>query len=83
MAYFSNSTDGMIFDEQCSECIQADLDAFCPIAAVQMEFNYIQCKANNGDLQRAMSMLVGDDGKCRMKPFLDKNKPKDEQLELF
>ena len=46
MAYFSNGTEGEKLDAQCSECLHGsdDLTILCPIAAVQMDFNYVQCR---------------------------------------
>jgi hypothetical protein len=71
MAYFSNGSEGMYLDDQCAECIHAREDALCPIAAVQLEFNYDQQKKGNGDLKKAMSFLINDDGDCQMLPFID------------
>lgn len=84
MAYFSNSTEGMVLDEQCEQCIHEDPGAGCPVAFVHLNFNYTQ--VGNEDLRKAMTMLVNDRGICQMKPFLDKlrgPKPNDEQLEMF
>ena len=70
MAYFSNGSEGSYFDNQCDECIHEDPEAGCPIALVQMYFNYDQC--SEGKLREAMTMLVGEDGKCKMKPLIEK-----------
>ena len=83
MAYFSNGTEGMILDDQCSECLHADPDAGCPISLLQMNFNYEQNKAGNKKLREAMNYLINDDGVCQMKPLIDKYLPKDTQLRLF
>ena len=74
MAYFSNGSEGMVIDDQCSRCIHADEEAHCPIAYVQLEFNYDQQKKGNEDLKKAMSVLIDKDGKCNMKPLIDSMK---------
>lgn len=84
MAYFSNGTEGMILDEQCAVCIHEDQDAGCPIALVQMLYNYDQI--GNDDLQAAMNILINEKGRCQMKPLIDKlrkPRPMDTQLEMF
>lgn len=84
MAYFSNSSDGEFLDIQCADCIHEDPDAGCPIALVQMMFNYDQI--GNNKLRDALNMLVSKDGICKMKPFIDdlkRFKPKDIQTEMF
>ncbi len=73
MAYFSNGTEGRVFDEECSECILGNDP--CPIALVQGMFNYDAC--NNKTARAILNDLVkqGDDFEylgCQMKPFLDK-----------
>ena len=72
MAYFSNSSDGDILDMQCDECIHEDSEAGCPIALVQMSFNYDQLNNGNKDLKRAMDMLIKSTGICQMKRLIDK-----------
>ena len=83
MAYFSNGTEGMILDDQCSECLHADPDVGCPISLLQMNFNYEQNKTGNEKLEEAMNYLINKDGVCQMKPLIDKHLPKDTQLKLF
>jgi hypothetical protein len=62
MAYFSNGTEGMVFDEQCSRCKYGQHP--CPIALVQMEYNYDACK--NSVARKILDTLVKDDGTCAM-----------------
>jgi hypothetical protein len=62
MAYFSNGTEGMAFDYQCSICKYGD--DHCPIALVQLEFNYSVC--NNATAQGILNMLIRNDGTCEM-----------------
>jgi hypothetical protein len=75
MAYFSNSSDGSVFDAQCSECKYGQQP--CPIALVQVTFNYDAC--NNKTAGAILNSLVKDDGTCEMYKafkhdfFIDKN----------
>lgn len=62
MAYFSNSTDGMLFDEQCAVCKYGDKP--CPIALVQGHYNYDAC--NNPTARAILDTLVREDGTCMM-----------------
>lgn len=62
MAYFSNGSEGMRFDEQCSKCKYGDRP--CPIAWVQLEYN---CKAVDEETAaKILNHLVKDDGTCTM-----------------
>ncbi|MEQ9393276.1 MAG: hypothetical protein RLO03_13820 [Balneola sp.] len=62
MAYFSNGSEGMVFDEQCSKCKYGQ--KACPIAAVQIMYNYDAC--NNETATNILESLVKDDGTCTM-----------------
>lgn len=62
MAYFSNGTEGACFDYQCSICKYGTEP--CPIALVQMEFNYEAC--NVPVARKILDTLVADDGTCAM-----------------
>ncbi len=62
MAYFANGSEGMVFDLQCSMCRYSDEP--CPIAAVQMLYNYKAC--NNKTARAILDDLVSDDGTCSM-----------------
>ena len=67
MAYFSNGSEGMVFDDQCAKCKYGDKP--CPIAFVQMEYNYDQIKSSNAGNETArkiLNQLVDDDGTCSM-----------------
>ena len=72
MGYFANGSEGMYLDEQCDECIHEDPDAGCPVYFVQMEFNYLQHKDGNGDLKKAMDLLINEFGDCKVKEMIDK-----------
>jgi hypothetical protein len=80
MAYFSNSTDGMKFDEQCNKCKYGEHP--CPIAYVQMTYNYDA--ANNEVATKILNNLVDNNGKCQMlKTFSNDLKIDARQGKLF
>lgn len=62
MAYFSNGTDGEVFDDQCAKCKYGEKP--CPIAAVQLSYNYEAC--NNKVARKILDSLVTDRGVCTM-----------------
>lgn len=62
MAYFSNGTEGSVFDHQCSICKFGEEN--CPIAMVQMDYNYSAC--NNPIAREILDYLVANDGTCAM-----------------
>lgn len=84
MAYFSNGSEGMVFDDECSECKAFD---GCPIAMVHQLFNYEQ--VDNQLARDILNMLVKqEDGKyvgCQMKPLITDAKPevKSEQNDYW
>jgi len=63
MAYFSNGTEGEVFDEECAGCIFGDKP--CPIALVQGMYNYDAC--NNDVATKILDKLVNERGECSMK----------------
>jgi len=62
MAYFSNGTEGMVFDLQCERCKYGK--KACPIAYVQIIYNYESC--NNKIASNILDKLVQNDGVCTM-----------------
>lgn len=64
MAYFSNGTEGMVFDDQCSKCKYGKHP--CPIAFVQIDANYDQHKDKSGTATKILGHLVKPDGTCTM-----------------
>ena len=62
MAYFSNGTEGMLFDEQCARCKYGQEP--CPIALIQNEYNYKAC--NNKTARAILDHLVNNNGNCAM-----------------
>ncbi|WP_299084951.1 hypothetical protein [uncultured Paraglaciecola sp.] len=83
MAYFSNSSEGGVLDQQCMDCPIAD-DAPCPILLVQATYNYRQLDDGNEKLREAMNCLIDDKGNCQMKPILDEQFGGDTKtLQLF
>lgn len=71
MAYFSNGSEGMCFDEQCAKCRYAEHR--CPIAFVQMMYNYDA--VNNKVATEILGHLVKDDGTCTMFEMMEKVQP--------
>jgi len=69
MAYFPNGSAGMVFDEQCSICRYGDKP--CPIAFVQMKYNYKAC--NDEVASDILNDLVKDDGTCEMYKAFEKD----------
>ena len=68
MAYFANGTEGDALVEQCENCLHGMSDEImCPVAAVQMTYNYDQLNDGNQDLKDAMNMLIDEHGICRMR----------------
>ena len=62
MAYFPNGCAGEVFDDQCAKCIM--YERACPIAWVQMEYNYPAC--NNETARAILDCLVKNNGDCEM-----------------
>ena len=63
MAYFSNGSEGMVFDEECSTC-RYGLKP-CPIALMQITYNYDAC--NNKVARKILDGLISNNGECSMK----------------
>ena len=59
MAYFSNGSAGMVFDEECMSCKYGEVE--CPIAMTQTLYNYDAC--NNKVATKILNELVKDNGK--------------------
>ncbi len=70
MAYFANSTEGAVLDEQCGNC-RIGAENYCPVAFVQGHYNYIQLKKGNETVSGLLSMLVDEKGNCAMKRAID------------
>ena len=80
MAYFSNGSEGEVFDEQCSKCKYGQKP--CPIALVQYTYNNDAC--NNETATGILDMLIKNDGTCTMwKEFKDDFAIDPNQLDLF
>lgn len=60
MAYFSNGSEGDVFDDQCGRC-KHGLDQ-CPIAWVQTNYNYDA--VGNQVATEILDSLVKNDGTC-------------------
>lgn len=82
MAYFSNGSEGMVFDDQCQKCKYGKHP--CPIAFVQMDANYDQLKDTSGTATKILSALVKDDGTCTVYEMAKQDFAIDpNQMELF
>ena len=80
MAYFSNGTEGGVFDIQCAKCKYGQ--EACPIALVQMVYNYDAC--NNKTAREILDTLVSNDGVCAMwKEFRKDFEIDPNQINLF
>lgn len=80
MAYFSNSSDGSLFDEQCGRCKFGD--APCPVALAQSLYNYEAC--NNPTARKILDLLVKDDGTCEVFKMMEREITADpDQIEAF
>ena len=71
MAYFPNGCAGEILDNQCADCPLGD--GPCPVALVQMTFNYDQVADGQEKLREAMSYLVDDKGICEVRKQILEN----------
>jgi len=80
MAYFSNGTEGEVFDEQCEKCKYGK--KACPVAWVQIEYNYNA--VNNKTATKILNHLVKDNGECSMWKMFNTDFAIDpNQLDLF
>ncbi len=60
MAYFSNGSEGMAFDDSCAKC-KFGMSP-CPVAAMQLLWNYDQ--VGNELAEKIMDNFVKKDGTC-------------------
>lgn len=74
MAYFSNGSEGEVFDAECAECPLGEKP--CPIAGVHMIYNYKAC--NNEVATAILNDLVKQEQEepwryigCQMKPLIE------------
>jgi len=85
MGYFPNGSSGEVLDEQCANCLlgsgwndPAQQELFvtdrllkpCPVAFVQLTYNYKQGDKGNKDLRDAMTLLIDDRGVCQVREQL-------------
>jgi len=74
MAYFSNGSEGAVFENDCAGCLFGE-DA-CPIAFVQINWNYEAARSENKVAGEILNHLVRQDEKtfeykgCAMKKLL-------------
>lgn len=80
MAYFSNGSEGEVFDQQCAKCKYGQSP--CPIAFVQMEYNY--SAVGNETAADILNELVRQDGTCTVFEMAKQDFFKDpNQIELL
>lgn len=80
MAYFSNGSEGEIFDAQCGKCKYGEHP--CPVAAMQLLYNYDQI--GNELAIKIMDNFVKDDGTCTVFEMAKQDFLIDkDQLKLF
>jgi hypothetical protein len=72
MVAFSNGCESEKLDNQCCDCINSKDDGQCPVSLIQFLFNYDQLKAGNEQLQEVMTLLIDENGICKMKESIDK-----------
>ena len=80
MAYFSNGTEGMIYEEKwCSRCVHAPTeDCECVVLQAHALYSYELCNEKGTPGKTILDMMIpmSDDGlfpeKCAM--FLEKSK---------
>jgi len=83
MAYVANGSDplGDKIDQQCDDCVHgiAD-DVGCPIAFVQMNYNYKQ----EGAVKEILDHFIPQTGECTMYKLISKYIPNNlKQGKLF
>jgi len=82
MGYFSNSTQGGIFEAQnCAKCAHNSEDKGCPVMDAHLLYNYDQYRQHLKELKTVLSLLIpvddqGFNKECAM--FLDASKLKGE-----
>ncbi len=67
MAYFSNSSEGERFDDECAKCKLGEKP--CPIALVQSLYNYDAI--GNKTATEILDALVKNNGTCEMRKLLE------------
>lgn len=88
MAYFANSSESSVLDDQCGDCPlgagwndpaqgrlsdSEDSMRTCPVALVHLTFNRDQL--GNDKLRYCLSSLVRNDGECQIRKALLTTRP--------
>lgn len=85
MAYYPNGTSGVIFDKGCVDCLHEELDYGCPIAFIQMNYNYSQ--HDHEKVKEILDYLVDQEKGCILRDkimALKKGpKPDYDTMEIF
>jgi len=75
MGYFSNGTEGIIYQEQyCSRCLHNNDKQACPVIFLHFLYNYDECNNPNSFLNELIPRSADklDNEQCRM--FIAKGK---------
>lgn len=87
MAYFPNGSSGMEFDEGCMDCLHEDPDYGCPIAFIQMNYNYDQLDDGNEQVKEILDYLVDQKKGCILRDKIMSlkhgPKPDHDTMEIF
>lgn len=66
MGYFSNGTEGMLYEEEyCVKCIHFD-DGSCPVLSAHSLYNYKECNNPESILHMLIPREGVYNGKCLM-----------------
>lgn len=72
----------MVFDDQCAKCKFGKHP--CPIALIQITYNYDQLRDETGTARKIMDTLVSEDGTCSVYEMAKSDFGIDpNQMELF
>jgi hypothetical protein len=71
MAYFPNGSAGAVLEAQCADCPLGN--GPCPVAGIQMLYNYDQLNDGQENLKDAMSLLVNEKGVCEVRKQILEN----------
>jgi len=63
MGYFSNSTEGMIYEEEyCNKCVHNHPECSCPCLEAHAIWNYDECNNEDSILHKMIPMSKTEDG---------------------
>lgn len=92
MAYFPNGSSSEVLDVQCADCplgagwndpnqkrLFDDDQPMkpCPVAFVQLTYNYDQLDGGNRQLRECLTLLIAEDGTCQTRELLKQCREED------